>query len=54
MALSPDTKKLREERKELSRRLNEPTKQEQMRDEQEAAEAARLFPSAPRKKKGTR
>jgi hypothetical protein len=54
MAISSDTKKLREERKALSKRLNEPTKQERLRDEQEAAEAARLFPSAPRERKGAR
>lgn len=44
MALSPETKKLREERKELSRRLADPTPQERQEDEDGAREVDELLP----------
>lgn len=43
-ALSDDTKKLREERKEARRRLEHSTAQEVLQDLECAEEAARLFP----------
>lgn len=44
MALSEDAKKLREERKEARRRLEHPTEQERLQNNEGAEEAARLFP----------
>ena len=44
MEPSPETKKLREERKELSRRLAEPTPQERQEDEDGLLEADELLP----------
>lgn len=44
MALSIVTKKLREERKELSRRLNDPTPEEKREADEGADELASLFP----------